>query len=63
MDKPLHSITSSIPLTDQTNPNKFPRVEYQPYPRMHHSYQTCMWGSRIHLVNPSFSFSVAEQSQ
>lgn len=30
----LNSITHAIPLTAQTDPNKFPRGDYQPYPRM-----------------------------
>ena len=30
----MHSITHAIPLTAQTDPNKFQRAEYQPYPRM-----------------------------
>lgn len=28
------SIRSAIPLTDQTNPDKFPAYEYRPFPRM-----------------------------
>lgn len=30
----LNSITHAIPLTAQTDPNKFPKGDYQPYPRM-----------------------------
>lgn len=29
-----HNIISSIPLTDQTNPNKFPAYQFQEYPKM-----------------------------
>lgn len=30
----MHDIRYAIPLTDQTNPGKFPQYEYRPYPRM-----------------------------
>lgn len=30
----MHDIRQSIPLTDQTNPGKFPQYEFRAYPRM-----------------------------
>lgn len=31
---PQHNVRSAIPLTNQTDPNKFPPYQYHPYPRM-----------------------------
>lgn len=30
----MHDIRQSIPLTDQTNPSKFPQYEFRAYPKM-----------------------------
>lgn len=30
----MRNVKSAIPLTDQTNPNKFPKIEFREYPKM-----------------------------